>query len=69
MRLYPYNAPRTVIDHPVWGHFEADSDRGFDLPDELSDELGSFRHRGKPLFETEDERSLREHGGRPRPPP
>jgi hypothetical protein len=61
MRLYPYNAPRTVIDHPVWGHFEADPDHGgFDLPDELSDELHPFHYRGKPIWETEDEKSLRE---------
>jgi hypothetical protein len=62
MRLYPLNAPRTVIDHPVWGHFEADDHGGFDLPDEMSDELHSFSHRGKRIWETEDERSLRLHG-------
>ena len=63
MRLYPLNAPRTVIDHPVWGHFEADPDHGgFDLPDEMSDEMHSFHLRGKPMWESEDERSVRLHG-------
>ena len=63
MRLYPLNSPRTVIDHPKWGHIEADPrDGGFDLSDELSDELHSFHHRGRKLWETEDERSLRLHG-------
>jgi hypothetical protein len=62
MRLYPLNAPRTVHDHPEWGHFEADGEGGFDFPDEMSDELHSFHHRGKPLWENEDERSVRLHG-------
>jgi hypothetical protein len=63
MRLYPLNAPRTAIDDPVWGHFDADPQHGgFDLPDELSDTMHSFHHRGKPVWETEDERSLRMHG-------
>lgn len=60
MRLYPTNdVPRTVIDHPAWGHFEAGGHGGFDLPDELSDEMHSFHHRGKRIWETEDERSDR----------
>jgi hypothetical protein len=63
MRLYPLGAPRAVIDHPVWGNFAADPDHGgFDLPDELSDEMHSFHHRGKKIWETEDERSERLHG-------
>lgn len=62
MRLYPLNAPRTVVDHPVWGHYEADDEGGFDFPDEMSDELHSFCHRGKRIWENEDERSLRLHG-------
>ena len=62
-RLYPKGAPREAIDHPDWGHFNADPDHGgFDLPDEMSDEMHSFHHRGKPVWETEDERSLRQHG-------
>jgi hypothetical protein len=62
MRLYPRGAPRTVIDDPVWGHFEADEHGGFDLPDEMSDEQHSFHHRGKPAWENDDERSVRLHG-------
>lgn len=61
MRLYPKGAPRHVVDHPKWGHFEAAGDGGFDFPDEMSDELHSFHHRGKPLWENDDERSVRLH--------
>ena len=62
MRLYPLNAPQQVIDHPDWGRFDAHPDHGgFDLPDELSDELHSFHHRGRRIWETEDERSERLH--------
>jgi hypothetical protein len=60
MRLYPIGAPQPVIDHPAWGRHEArDEDGGFDLPDDLSDELHSFHYRGKRIWETEDERSER----------
>jgi hypothetical protein len=64
MRLYPKGAPQAVIDHPVWGHHEAikgdgEDAGGFELPDELSDELHSFHYRGKRIWETEDERSER----------
>jgi hypothetical protein len=64
MRLYPKGAPQAVIDHPVWGHHEAikgdgEDAGGFELPDELSDELHSFHYRGKPIWETEDERAER----------
>jgi hypothetical protein len=46
MRIYPYKgAPREVFDHPQWGHFEADMEGGFDLPDELSDELNLLSSR------------------------
>jgi hypothetical protein len=60
MRLYPTNdVPRTVIDHPVWGRYEVRDHGGFDLPDELSDEMHSFCIRGKHVWETEDERTDR----------
>lgn len=61
-RLYPIGAPRPAFDHGQWGHFDAAADGGFDLPDELSDEMYSFHHRGKKVWETEDERSDRLHG-------
>jgi hypothetical protein len=61
MRLYPIGAPQPLIEHPAWGRYEAGKeDGGFDLPDELSDELHSFCHRGKRIWETEDERSERQ---------
>jgi hypothetical protein len=59
MRLYPLGAAQPVIDHPVHGRIEAGEDGGFDLSDDLSDELHSFCHRGKRIWETEDERSER----------
>ena len=64
MRLYPKGAPQAVIDHPVWGRHEVikgdgEDAGGFDLPDELSDELHSYHYRGKRIWETEDERAER----------
>jgi hypothetical protein len=64
MRLYPKGAPQAVIDHPVWGRYEViagdgEDAGGFDLPDELSDEMHSFCYRGKRIWETEDERAER----------
>lgn len=64
MRLYPKGAPQAVIDHPVWGRYEViagdgEDAGGFDLPDELSDEIHSFHYRGKRIWETEDERAER----------
>ena len=50
-------------DDAQYGHFEARSkNHDFDFPDELSDRLKTFCHRGKPDWETEDERALRLHG-------
>jgi hypothetical protein len=52
-----------AIDDPEYGHFEPDPDHGgFDLPDELSDRLHSFHHRGKPGWESEIEQDERLHG-------
>jgi hypothetical protein len=51
-----------VLDDPEYGHFEADPDGGFDFPDELSDRQHRFHYRGKPAWETEDERNFRLHG-------
>lgn len=62
MRLYPLGATQAVIDHPQWGRFEPGEHGGFDLPDDLSDELHSFCQRGKRIWETELERSERLHG-------
>jgi hypothetical protein len=52
-----------AIDDPQYGHFEPDpAHGGFDLPDELSDRLAGFCHRGKPAWETGEQRSERLHG-------
>jgi hypothetical protein len=52
-----------AIDDPQYGHFEPDpAHGGFDLPDELSDRLAGFHHRGKPAWETEEQRGERLHG-------
>ena len=59
MRLYPLGAAQAAIDHPEYGHIKAGKGGGFDLSDDLSDELASFCIRGKRIWETEDERSER----------
>jgi hypothetical protein len=52
-----------AIDDPVYGHFEADPDHGgFDLPDELSDQLLTVHVRKKPAWEDETGRNERLHG-------
>jgi hypothetical protein len=52
-----------AVDDPLYGHFEVDEAHGgFDLPDELSDQLHSVHVRKKPAWETEDERNERLHG-------
>ena len=62
MRLYS-KTYAGAIDDPVYGHFEPDKDHGgFDLPDELSDQLHSVHVRRKPAWETEEERNERLHG-------
>ena len=62
MRLYS-RTNAGAIDDPAYGHFEADPDHGgFDLPDELSDQLHSVHVRKRPAWETEEERNERLHG-------
>jgi hypothetical protein len=52
-----------AVDDPEHGHFDRDPDHGgFDFPDDLSDRLHRLRHRGRPAWETETERSERLHG-------
>src|SRR5580698_6241400 len=52
-----------AVDDPQYGHFVPDpAHGGFDLPDELSDRLAGFCHRGKPAWETEEQRGERLHG-------
>lgn len=50
------------VDDPEHGRFEPGPDGAFDFPDPLSDRLHRLRHRGRPAWETELERSDRRHG-------
>jgi hypothetical protein len=53
----------TAVDDPEFGHFDISKEHGgFDFPDDLSDRQRRFHHRGKPAWETEDERNRRLHG-------
>lgn len=54
-------ARATAVDDPEFGHFEGGEDGSFDFPDELSDRLHRFGHRGKRAWETEEERGDRLH--------
>jgi hypothetical protein len=58
MRLYTRTGA-TALDHPVFGHFDADESGGFDFPNELSDQLHGFAVGGRPLWETDIERQNR----------
>ena len=63
MRLYSrMNA--VAHDHPGYDEtFKPNAEDGaFDFPDDVADELHRFHQRGKPAWETEDERNLRLHG-------
>lgn len=58
MRLYTRTGA-TALDHPVFGHFDADASGGFDFPNELSDQLHSFAVGGRRLWEDDVERQNR----------
>jgi hypothetical protein len=58
MRLYTRTGA-TALDHPVFGHYDADEHGGFDFPNELSDQLHGFASGGRPLWETDVERQRR----------
>jgi hypothetical protein len=58
MRLYTRTGA-TALDDPEYGHFDADEQGGFDLPDGLSDRLHAFHWRGQPMWETDIERQHR----------
>ena len=58
MRLYTRTGA-TALDHPDYGHFDADESGGFDFPNELSDQLHGFAVAGRPLWETDVERQNR----------
>ncbi|MFE5037166.1 hypothetical protein [Streptomyces sp. NPDC056683] len=59
MRLYSRTGV-IALDDPEFGTFTADPDTGgFDFPDEVSDRLHAFHHRGQQLWETDVERQQR----------
>jgi hypothetical protein len=59
MRLYTRTGA-VALDDPEYGTFHADENGGFDFPDEVSDRLHSFHHRGEPMWETDTERQRRQ---------
>ncbi|MCX4750905.1 hypothetical protein OG455_41225 [Kitasatospora sp. NBC_01287] len=58
MRLYSRTGA-TALDDPEYGHFEADADGGFDLPDPLAAREHGFAVRGARIWETDIERQHR----------
>jgi hypothetical protein len=58
MRLYTRTGA-TALDDPEYGHFEADDQGGFNLPEELSERLHSFHIGGQPAWESDIERQRR----------
>lgn len=58
MRLYSRTGA-TALDDPEFGHYDANKDGAFDLPNELSDRLHGFCVNGQPLWETDVERQHR----------
>ncbi|WP_035796492.1 hypothetical protein [Kitasatospora mediocidica] len=58
MRLYTRTGA-TALDDPEWGHFEADEQGGFDLPDQLAEQQRAFAVRGSHAWETDIERQHR----------
>ena len=60
MRLYSrMNA--AAVDDPEYGHIEPGEDGAFSFEDELSDRLLKFHHKGKPAWETDEQRAARMH--------
>lgn len=57
MRLYSLTGA-TALDHAE-GHFEADEDGAFDLPDDIAEEIHGFHVGGKPAWEDDIERQNR----------
>ncbi|MFG3287261.1 hypothetical protein ACGF3G_00355 [Streptomyces sp. NPDC048179] len=58
MRLYS-RLGVTTLDDPEFGTFHADDAGGFDFPDDVSDRLAGFHHRGKPMWEDDVQRQQR----------
>jgi hypothetical protein len=58
MRLYTRTGA-TALDHPDYGHFDADDNGGFDFPDDVSEQLHRFHVGGRPAWESDIERQAR----------
>ena len=58
MRLYTRTGA-AALDDPEYGHFDADDDGFFELPDDLAERLHGFCVGGQPLWETDIERQNR----------
>lgn len=58
MRLYTLTGA-TALDDPDHGHFDADEDGGFDLPDQLAARQHAFALNGRRIWETDFERQRR----------
>lgn len=60
MRLYS-RMSAAAVDDPEYGHIEPGEDGAFSFEDELSDRLLRFHHKGKPAWETDEQRAARMH--------
>jgi len=58
MRLYTRTGA-TALDDPEYGHFDADEQGGFDVPEEFGERLRRFHAGKQPLWETDIERQNR----------
>jgi hypothetical protein len=59
MRLYTRTGATALTDPETGICYEADSQGGFNLPDDLSDKLHRFALRGQPMWENDIERQRR----------
>lgn len=58
MRLYTRTGA-TTLDDPEYGHFEADENGSFLLPEDLAERIRGFHLAGRPAWETDVERQRR----------
>jgi hypothetical protein len=58
MRLYTRTGA-TALDDPEYGHFDADEQGSFILPEDLAERLHGFHVGGQPMWETDLERQRR----------
>lgn len=58
MRLYSLTGA-SALDDPEFGHFDAEEDGGFELPDDLAERLHKFHFAGRQSWEDQIERQAR----------